>query len=412
MRAVFAVFVAATTFVFGLAAGYFFVVRLLPDTSFMPDHPLYRTFGVVKPKVVGFLPYFLMSKATHDYHPYLTDLTYFGLALQPDGSVQKLVNPHEQEPGYTALTGGKWTTFAAPYADAGVGTSLLVHTGDEDTIATLVANPASSAATLVSSVLPAMKTYNFRDLNLDIESFRTASDSARANFTTFLATVTSAMHTAGYTVTVELSPSAFTKSYLTDPVAVGRYADYALVMGYDYHYTGSYVTGPIAPVHGVPSVRENDVATTIAAATAAIPPEKIILGIPLYGYQWEALTATPAAGVIPGSGVAASAARVASLSATCTTCTVTRDPIADERIIIKPDPTTGSIYQFFVPDQAALTSKLSLATEYHLAGIALWALGYEDESLLSPLSAYRASARLIPSFTFPTTVTNVMSHIR
>ncbi len=412
MRTVFTVAALIGSLVLGALTGYLFVVRLLPSAPLLPDHPLYRTFGIVKPKVIGFLPYFLMGKATHDYHSSLTDLTYFGLVLQPDGSVQKLVSPHEQEPGYTVLTGGKWRAFAKPYTDAGVGTSLLVHTGDEDVIAMLVTNPASSAATLVSSVLPAMKTYGFRDLNLDIESFRTASDSARANFTTFLATVASAMHTAGYTVTVELSPSAFTKSYLTDPVAVGRYADYVLIMGYDYHYTGSYVAGPVAPIRGAPSVRENDVATTIASATAAIPPQKIILGVPLYGYQWETLTATPSSGVIPGSGVAASAARVASLSATCTTCTVTRDPVADERIITKPDPSTGSTYQFFLPDETALAAKVALASEYHLAGVALWALGYEDATILSPLSTYRSAARITPSFTLPVTVTNVLSRLR
>ena len=153
------------------------------------DNPILTTFNVQKPEIVGFLPYWLLDQANKDYSPYITTLTYFGLALNNDGSVQKLTNPQEEEPGWTTLKGDKFGAIMANAKKQNIKQSLLVVSGDDGVIGDMIADPVTSANNVMADVAPIMKDKGFSDLNLDIESFMEASASARANFTTFVQTV-------------------------------------------------------------------------------------------------------------------------------------------------------------------------------------------------------------------------------
>ena len=49
--------------------------------------------------------------------------------------------------------------------------------------------------------------------------------------------------------------------------------------------------------------------------------QKIILGIPAYGYEWETLSDVPRSGIIPATAVTASSRRVEQLLKDCQNCT-------------------------------------------------------------------------------------------
>ena len=125
------------------------------------------------PAVIGFLPYWLLDKADKNYSRYLTEMTYFGLTVNPDGTIQKYVKPGEAEPGWYALTSGK---FSPP---PNLKMSLAVFNADPEAINELIAEPASHAAALAEEVRPLMDEYGFTVLNLDLESVLDASESAR-----------------------------------------------------------------------------------------------------------------------------------------------------------------------------------------------------------------------------------------
>ena len=347
---------------------------------------LLGTSSIRKPQIVGFLPYWLLDKADKDYAPYITTLAYFGLAVDVDGKPIYLVNPQEEEPGWTALKAGK-------FRPQNLKASLLVHSADEDKIADLIKDPETAGHALVSEVAPIMKGRGFSDLNLDIESFLVASDSARANYTLFAQTVADDVRKAQWgTITIEIPPIALVKKFLIDPVAIGRLADYVVLMTYDYHYAGSFLVGPVAPVGGAGEVREFDVETAVQEAIKAIPKEKLLLGIPLYGYQWETLTAAPGSATIPGGASTASSRRVAELLATCATCSASLDPVSKEQVIVYAQ---GEYFnQIYYENEASLTEKIAIAQKYQLGGVALWALGYEDETILRPLKKYKQSFRV------------------
>ena len=63
-----------------------------------------------------------------------------------------------------------------------------------------------------------------------------------------------------------------------DYAALGHSADRVVVMAYDWHWAFS-APGPIAPTWWVDDVLDY--------ATSVVPPEKLALGVGLYGYDWS-----------------------------------------------------------------------------------------------------------------------------
>src|SRR5690606_34883505 len=73
-------------------------------------------------------------------------------------------------------------------------------------------------------------------------------------------------------------------------------------MAYDFYTVGSSNAGPIAPLTGAPSEYWYDITTTLNDFEAAnVSDNKIILGVPYYGYDWPTADHSPKSPVLPGS---------------------------------------------------------------------------------------------------------------
>lgn len=380
----------------GILLGFgivFLIIKFLPNVAHESNNPTISKIGTLisptNPQVIGFLPFWLLDRADKNYNPYLTTLTYFSLTIEPDGKIQQFTNPLESEPGFYALDGGKIDPFLEDAKKNNKNLSLLVFMAGEDEIGSLISDPVAHAKNLSEDVAPIMQKYGFKDLNLDIESVVEASPEAQLKFSSFVSEVKKGMKQKNLgTLTLDISPTAFIKPYLTDPKQLESSLDYLVIMDYDFHFIGSYVTGPISPINGVEKDSEFDTETSIKKALKIYPKEKIIMGIPLYGYEWETLGNTPRSPIIPGSGMIASNRRVEEDLKTCTTCSKNQDDEAKEAYVINPNGNQKTFSQAFYPDKAATSEKVKLAQKYNLGGIALWALGYEGDTILSPLSSY------------------------
>ena len=113
------------------------------------------------------------------------------------------------------------------------------------------------------------------------------------------------------------------------------------------------------------------------------------MGIPLYGYEWETIDDFARAATIPGSGLVASNRRVEELLKDCEECQISREKEADEAYVVYQDTETGVYHQIFFPDKQATQAKADYAQKNKLGGIALWALGYEGDTILEPLKGYK-----------------------
>ncbi len=377
--------------VFGFTVGYFGIKNigsLLPKNDSVTK--ILSPIGVYKRQVIGFLPYWLITSADKDYTKYLTTLSYFGLTVEADGAIEVYSQPGEAEPGrYALFYNKKVDNFLKDAKDKGVNLSLVVFSSNEENISQLIADPVTNAKNLISEVGPIMKEYGFTDLNLDIESVSIASDSARENFTSFVREIKKNMDEKSLgTLTIDASPTVLIKNYLINLSEVEKIVDYVILMTYDYHYFGSSVTGPVAPVGGAEIEAEFDTEMAIKVAINTLPLEKIIMGVPLYGYEWETLGDTPRSGVIPGTGIAASNKRVEKYLTTCTDCEVKTDKYGQESYLIYKDEETRTYHQIFYPDKSATEAKVKLAKRFDIGGIALWALGYDGATILDPLLSF------------------------
>lgn len=340
--------------------------------------------------MIGFLPYWLLSKANEDYSNDITTLAYFALRIDSDGSIVTHTSPTEAEPGWYALTSGKADSFLQQAKAHNINLSLVIDSGDINAINNFIATPTKSADTLVSNITPLMQLSGFTDLNLDIEYTKQASAGARTNFVQFVKEVHQALP-KDTTLTLEISPIDTVQSQLIDIKRVSAYADKVVIMAYDYHATDSLVTGPVAPLFGAGIVSEFDVATAVDKALQCMPPQKLILGIPLYGYEWETIGTVPRSAAIPGSGVLASNSRIETLLANCPTCKVTADTDAQESFISYFSSDTNTNHIIVFPDKNSTSAKIDLANQKGLGGLALWALGYEGNTMLNPLNTYKNS---------------------
>lgn len=377
---------------FGVCVGYYFLFYT-PQTlvqlksHFFPPSPL---SSPDQKHIIGFLPYWLVSSAQIDYSEYISTLTYFGLTIDSDGKIQYFANEQEEEPGYHMLKSKRLKTMLENAKEKGQITSLLVFSGDSDAIEQLMQNPTPHAQNLVKDIAPLMKKYGFTDLNLDIESTRGASEEARQNFTTFVREVKKEMTQKKLgTVTVEITGNDLIRENLIDPREIAKIADHVVIMAYDFHYATSQVTGAVAPLGGAESEAEFDTKIVLQQAYKVIPKEKIILGVPSYGYSWETLHATPKSATLPGSGLTMSHAKTEAFLRSCSTCSAVLDTKAQEPYIIYKNQETTTYQQIFYPDKNAMQKKVDITMENNLAGLAIWALGYENIDLYTPLMQYK-----------------------
>ena len=145
-------------------------------------------------------------------------------------------------------------------------------------ISVIVRNP-DSRERLLNQLVVVMQEKSYGGLDIDFEYIK-AED--RDLFTEFVRTCTERMHSEGYQVSVALAPktSADQKGVLyegKDYKALGEIADHVLLMTYEWGYT----YGPPMAVAPLNMVRR-----VVEYAVTEIPPEKISLGIPNYGYDW------------------------------------------------------------------------------------------------------------------------------
>lgn len=374
---------------FGIVTGIFCMLLFLhpTDVSIPQTATILSELGIEKPIVMGFLPYWLVTKDEKDYSPYVNTISYFGLTVDADGSILKRTKPTESEPGYLALQSGKIDSILDAAQNHHIKKSLVIFSGNQEKINELVADPVSHAQNLVREISPILNQYGFTDVNIDIESISTASKSAQQNFTLLTKTIHDELrkNNSSVSLSIDVTPTALIKPYMIDVAAIAPYVDTVVFMDYDFHYPGSSVTGAVSPVNGAGTSAEYDTETSIQQALAILDPSKIILGVPLYGYEWETLSNHPHAAVIPGTGITASNARVEEFLASCSSCSAQFDPISKESYLIYKDQDTNTYHQFFYPDKQATQEKINLMRKYHLRGIALWALGYEGNTILEPL---------------------------
>jgi spore germination protein YaaH len=223
----------------------------------------------------------------------------------------------------------------------------------------ILTDPAISATT-IENLLAAVSTWD--GLALDFEGLDAAD---RPGLTRFIHQLGAALAAAGKTYAIAVpaktqdTRTGWSGAY--DYRAIAGAADLYLVMAYGYA-VGSSPPGSTAPINWVTSA--------MAYALSEIPPERLILGIPFYGYDWNISQGPPAR-----------ALRYDEVQALLEATGAAPQLDARTRSRTFSYESNGDLHEVWYEDAESLAAKLELVGRFRLAGVGAWRLGQEDPAI-------------------------------
>jgi hypothetical protein len=159
---------------------------------------------------------------------------------------------------------------------------------------------------------------------------------------------------------------------------LAKYNDYIAIMAYDYGYAGRPDPIAVAPIWWVEDVADY--------AVSRIPREKVILGIPLYGYNWNVTKGPPATSVSHAMAMELAERPDAEL--------FYDNNSAANRLRYKDD--NGDQHEVWFESADSFEAKLRVVTDHRMAGFATWRLGHEDPETWTVIAGLHTPATRIP----------------
>lgn len=269
-----------------VAIGFLIIFNSLPVFTFAAENDT----DDVNLEVAGWVPYWADSKGIKDATKNINDIDIvfpFSYTLQSDGSIKDAAGMGDSE----------WKKFIKLARSKDVEVIPTVMTSDGGFV-----HANLSYKTLrtkhIKAIMKEVKKYDFDGIDIDYEQkFSTTKD----HFSSFLKELKKELDEEDklLTCTVEARTPASslykivpkTIEYANDYEAIGKYCDRVEIMAYDQQRADlklneSKSGEPYFPVADVDWVEK-----VVKLALEDIPEDKILLGIPTYGYNYEVTVA-------------------------------------------------------------------------------------------------------------------------
>ena len=328
------------------------------------------------PFVAGYHPYWAEDAWTEYPFDALDELFFFELEVDGSGGV---LDAHGWAP--------RWGEMAGRALASGVQIVPTVSMHDPVAFEDLFPD-AQRVDRLISTVIGLLDaTPGLSGVHLDFEVFQPVSNESRDGFTGFVAALADRMrreHPA-------LSLSAFALAFDDDDVynerALGQIVDYLVIQGYDYFSAGSPNAGPVGAVSGWGRLNWDTVVRRFE--DFGVPREKLVMGVPLYGYEWP-VESDEMGAETRGEGITIPYRADPTVLPELPRARAQADEHGSHR-----DPSSGSPWyayrdgegwrQGWFEDAESLRAKYDFVRTRGLGGIALFPLAYGDEELWEDL---------------------------
>lgn len=223
----------------------------------------------------------------------------------------------------------------------------------------IVSEDARVRQNLIQNLLATVKEKGYDGVDVDFEYILPEN---REGYAAFVAELREVMHANGYTVSVALAPktSAAQKGLLyegMDYALLGEAADSVFLMTYEWGYAYSEPMA-VAPV--------NKVREVLDYAVTEIPREKILMGIPNYGYDWT----------LPYEKGVTRARLIGNVEAV-RIATEYGAQIGFDEVAMSPHFTywnQGVQHEVWFEDARSIRAKMDLVKEYGFKGFGYWNL--------------------------------------
>ncbi|KMY48827.1 glycosyl hydrolase family 18 protein [Peribacillus loiseleuriae] len=276
--------------------------------------------------------------------------SYYGVFeyhILEDGSLSSIANDQQF---ITLIRGNQ----VAPLA---VITNLTETGFNPDLVGKILNNPELRQRA-IDHIYNLIKSKNYAGVNIDFERVRGVD---RDIYSGFLRLLRERLKPEGYYTSVAVpAKTSDDISWLQgyDYGGIGAAVDFVFIMAYDWHEASS-PPGPVAPI--------KEVRKTIEYAQKFMRRNKIILGVPRYGYDW-----TMSNGTVMN-------ARAISVKDAIETAMKYQVPIQysiqDQQPFYRYQDESGKLHIVWFEDAKALAQKLQMVVDYRLKGIGAWQLG-------------------------------------
>lgn len=328
-------------------------------------------------EVIGFLPSWMAAKQVKVYPERLSQLIYFGLGVNDQGS---LIFYDENN-----LTVSEWAYFNSGYFkdlknktdQSKTKVLVAIKSFDNETIDKIISN-SINRPNLINNILDLIEKNDLNGINIDFEYIPDIDFPTRPYFNLFIKELSQALDKKNpdLILSVDVYANAAIHNYPYDLEEIAKHVDQIILMAYDFYRADSTKAGPVAPIRAPDN--EPSITKTLAAVFGKVSRKKLVLGIPFYGYEWQTYNDIHKSFTVKNTGALATFGRVKKL-------------VDDNNIEVFWDSQAMSpwlVYnqgwltkQIYFENEKSLALKFQLAKQLQLNGIAIWALGYEGNYL-------------------------------
>ncbi len=324
--------------------------------------------------VVGYVPSFELSSVTPQDLSSVSVVCYDGVDVGTSGQIVS-----DQNLSMLAQSGVQ-NLISASHLDNDM-VLLTAYTSSNPVIKSITRHPAASAARLAAGLVPLLRSDGFDGVSIDIEG-QYAKE--RAGFVSFISYFHQDMQKEDRTAFLLLdtyTDSAANPDSFYNVARLYPFVNDIFIMGYD-------MNSPTAASPNAPLINENlgnsDV-QSILSYTKVVPSQKLILGVPFYGYDFTTKNQYPYG---PTKNLYPVAVTWASILAT-------GRPQLWDPMSLTPwykFKIGKTWHQTWFDNPVSIALKTALANEFNLGGVGVWALGMNgnDTQMLKALEGGKA----------------------
>lgn len=300
--------------------------------------------------VTGYAYPFVQETILSESLPVLNELLVFSYGFTFDG---ELIPPLADDLWLVEIAwkyGVRPILVLTPFSESGAFNNMLVK---------VVAENPDVQKRLIQNLVTTVQDRGYAGVDIDFEYILPEN---REGYAVFVKNVRNTMSQLGFTTSVALAPkvSADQDGLLyegMDYALLGQNVDHVFLMTYEW----GYAYGPpmaVAPLNKVRSVVEY--------ALTEIPAEKILMGMPNYGYDWplpfeRGITSARLIGNVEAVRIAAE-----------NNVPILYDEMAQSPYFYYTQ--YGTDHEVWFEDVRSISRKLNLASELSLKGVGYWNL--------------------------------------
>lgn len=332
--------------------------------------------GQLKKEVFGFLPYWALYKTDEIDTRLLTSISYFGLEVDGDGNIiRQDSNNRVIEPWFYFQTDKKLTTFFDKMKKDRIKTYVTLKCFNQANIVQLTTKP-SSRTNFISNALYLLSSHSLDGINVDFEYIGTPEAAVRDGFSILMTDLNKELKRQhpDSLLTIDTFVDAASANRIHDPAVLAQNSDGLVIMGYDFHTPGSSQAGSIAPIEGSGLSIKGLMGSYLEKA----PSNKLIFAVGYYGYDWPVDKATANATVI-GSSSDVKIYPYGEIIDATKNSQIQWDEFSQTPWYSYVDPATKNTRVVHFEDTRSLGIKYDFINSKAMAGVGIWALGFDGQ---------------------------------